>query len=403
MQYQSSKLTEQLHRWWRSTLMALRLGRRQHLPSVLEPPSPAPRWARAWLTTNPVRSAGFAKNSCRLALALQGGGAHGAFTWGVLDRLLEVPGCRIVAISGSSAGAINAAVLAAGYLEGGPVAARERLEALWRKLAQLAAFSPLRPTPFEVLVLGRNSEWSFSHLAFDLVSRLLSPYQLNPLGLNPLRQVLVELIDFERLRSSDAIRLFVAATSVETGDARLFTNGELTPDVLLASACLPTLYPAVKLDGRHYWDGGFTANPPLLPLVEQCDASDIVLVRLNPRQEAGVPTTARGIQSRLSRIVFDNPLKRELESIDWLRRMAKKAGIGASGPAERLASLRLHTIGDDDALSKLGSASKLHPDWPLVRALRGAGREAAEDWLFAGVTPRPAANDQDEGVAGLAV
>ncbi|HXQ66498.1 MAG TPA: patatin-like phospholipase family protein [Alphaproteobacteria bacterium] len=403
MQYQSSKLTEQLHRWWRSTLMALRLGRRQHLPSVLEPPSPAPRWARAWLTTNPVRSAGFAKNSCRLALALQGGGAHGAFTWGVLDRLLEVPGCRIVAISGSSAGAINAAVLAAGYLEGGPVAARERLEALWRKLAQLAEFSPLRPTPFEALVLGRNSEWSFSHLAFDLVSRLWSPYQLNPLGLNPLRQVLVELIDFERLRGSDAIRLFVAATCVESGAARLFTNRELTPEVLLASACLPALYPAVKLEGRHYWDGGFTANPPLLPLVEQCDASDIVLVRLNPRQEVPVPTTARGIQSRLSRIVFDNPLKRELESIDWLRRMAKKAGIGANGPAERLASLRLHTIGDDDALSKLGSASKLHPDWPLVRALRDAGREAAEGWLFAGVTPRPAANDQDEGAAGLAV
>ncbi|HKO08606.1 MAG TPA: patatin-like phospholipase family protein [Alphaproteobacteria bacterium] len=403
MQYQTSKLTEQLRRWWRRGAMALRLGGRRHLPSVIEPPSPAPRWASAWLTTNPLRSAGLAKNSCRLALALQGGGAHGAFTWGVLDRLLEVPGCRIVAISGSSAGAINAAVLAAGYLEGGPVAARERLEALWRKLAQLAAFSPLRPTPFEVLVLGRNSEWSFSHLAFDLVSRLLSPYQLNPLGLNPLRQVLVELIDFERLRSSDAIRLFVAATSVETGDARLFTNGELTPDVLLASACLPTLYPAVKLDGGHYWDGGFTANPPLLPLVEQCDASDIVLVRLNPRQEAGVPTTARGIQSRLSRIVFDNPLKRELESIDWLRRMAKKAGIGASGPAERLASLRLHTIGDDDVLSRLGNASKLHPDWPLVRGLRDAGREAAEGWLFAGVTPRPAANDQDEGVAGLAV
>ena len=383
--------------------MALGLARRQRLPGVLEPPSPAPGWARAWLTTNPAWPAGFARNSCRLALALQGGGAHGAFTWGVLDRLLEVPSFRIVAISGASAGAINAAVLAAGYLEGGPVAARERLEALWRKLAQLAAFSPLRPTPFEMLVLGRNSEWSFSHLAFDLVSRLWSPYQLNPLGLNPLRQVLVELIDFERLRGSDAIRLFVAATGVESGAARLFTNKDLTPDVLLASACLPTLYPAVKLDGGHYWDGGFTANPPLLPLVEECDASDIVLVRLNPGQEVPVPTTARGIQSLLSRIVFDSPLKRELESIDWLRRMAKKAGIGAAGPAERLASLRLHTIGDDDALSKLGSASKLHPDWPLVRALRDAGREAAEGWLFAGVTPRPAANDQDEGAAGIAV
>ncbi|MFI4988430.1 MAG: patatin-like phospholipase family protein, partial [Alphaproteobacteria bacterium] len=255
-----------------------------------------------------------------LALALQGGGAHGAFTWGVLDRLLEAPGCRIAGISGTSAGALNAAVLAAGYLEGGPAAARERLASLWGRLAGLARFSPLQQTPLETLLLGRASEWSFSHTVFEAAQRLLSPYQLNPLGLNPLRDILVELIDFEALRTSSAIRLIIAATNVETGEARLFTNEELSPEVLLASACLPTLYPAVKLDGAYYWDGGFAANPPILPLVEACPVEDIVLVRLSPRFEKGVPTSARGIQSRLSRIAFDSPLKSELAALAWLRR-----------------------------------------------------------------------------------
>ena len=339
----------------------------------------------------------------RLALALQGGGAHGAFTWGVLDRLLEDGNAAIVAISGASAGAINGCVLAAGMLEGGPQTARERLDRLWRRLAELARFSPLRPTPFERLVLGRNSEWSFSHVAFDLVSRLYSPYQLNPLGLSPLRRLLVELIDFERLSDPAAIRLVVAATSVETGAARLFENAELSPDVLLASACLPTLYPAVKLDDGHYWDGGFTANPPLLPLVEAGGADDILIVRTNPTEELGVPTSARGIQARLSRIVFDSPLKRELEGIAWLRRAALKEGAALPAGARRLASLRLHSIGDDDVLAKLGNASKLHPDWPLVQALKEAGRSAAERWLVTAAWRRHAANDDDAGTAGLAV
>jgi len=339
----------------------------------------------------------------RLVLALQGGGAHGAFTWGVLDRLLEDGGAEIVAVSGASAGAINGAVLVAGLIEGGAEAARERLEALWRRLAELARFSPLRPTPFERLFLGRNSEWSLSHLAFDLASRLYAPYQLNPLGLAPLRALLVELVDFARLADKDAIPLIVAATRLETGAARLFANDELSPDVLLASACLPTLYPAVKLDDGHYWDGGFSANPPLLPLIEVAEADDILIVRTSRRSEASVPRNARAIQTRLSRIVFDAPLQRELETLAWLKRKGLEEGAAAGALQHRLAALRLHSIGEDDMRARLGDASRLHADWPLLQALKAAGRDAAERWLAAELWQTRAANDGEPGRTSLAV
>ena len=336
-----------------------------------------------------------------LALALQGGGAHGAFTWGVLDRLLEDGSAEIAALSGASAGAINGAVLASGMQEGGAEAARAKLETLWQRLAQLARFSPLKPTPLERLVLGRHSEWTLSHLAFDLASRLYSPYQLNPFGLRPLRALLVELIDFERLASADAIPLIVAATRVETGAARLFANDELSPDVLLASACLPTLSPAIELDDGHYWDGGFSANPPLLPLVEGAFADDILLVRTGREREPRVPTNARAIQTRVSRLVFDGPLQRELETLAWLRRKSRE--IAAGGAKARFANIRLHTIGEDEVLARLANTSRLNPEWPLVEALKAAGRDAAERWLAEAVWPGRAANDRDLGAAELAV
>jgi NTE family protein len=325
-----------------------------------------------------------------VALALQGGGAHGAFTWGVLDRLLEEPSCRIEAISGASAGAINAAVLASGYLAGGAAGARAQLDALWRRLAALARLSPLQATPVELLVLGRRRELSAAHAIFDFVSRIASPYQLNPLDLNPLRELLVELVDFDRLTDTGAIPLYVSATNVETSECRIFTSGEITASVLLASACLPTIHKAVRLDNGHYWDGGFTANPPVLPLVEQCESEDIVVVRTIPRYERGAPLTARGIQARLARIVFDGPLKGELAALGWLRRMAETARLDVSPLGRRLAALRLHTIAADEALGKLGSASRLHPDWHLVHSLKELGRAAATEWLVTRGQPDPA-------------
>src|ERR1700676_1480129 len=189
-------------------------------------------------------------------LALQGGGSHGAFTWGVLDRLLEEPQLRIVAISGTSAGAMNAAVLADGWTDGGAEGARASLEKYWRRVSRAAAFSPLQRSPLDRFMGRWTLDTSPAYIAMDLMSRLLSPYDLNPLGLNPLREILAESIDFDRLARSP-IKLFITATSVRTGRGRIFRNGEITPDVLLASACLPTMYQAVEIDGEAYWDGGY--------------------------------------------------------------------------------------------------------------------------------------------------
>ena len=323
----------------------------------------------------------------RFALALQGGGAHGAFTWGALDRLLAEPHLAIAGISGTSAGAFNAAALASGYLAGGPEGAQKTLAELWRRVARLAPFSPARVTPLERLVAGWNADWTPAHIFFDLASRLLSPYQLNPLGLDPLREILVELVDFDGLKRPEAIPLFIGATNLRDGGRRIFTNAELSPDVLIASACLPTVHHAVKLDDGYYWDGGFSANPPLLPLLEHCDTSEIVLVHVNPMTEPDLPVTARSIHARLNNIVFNGPLKRELETIAWLQCAIEGIGGKDSPLGRRLARLKIHSIGADELMRRLGTASKLNPDWRFVTHLKLAGQQAAERWLEDALEP----------------
>src|SRR5437764_2512559 len=221
-------------------------------------------------------------------LALQGGGSHGAFTWGVLDRLLQEPWLRIEAISGTSAGAMNAAVLADGWTKGGAEAARAALDAYWDRVARAALFSPFQRTPLDHL-LGRWSlESSPLFVGFDLMARLFSPYDLNPRGVNPLEAILHESIDFTRLAQSP-IKLFVTATNVRTGRGRIFRNGEITPHVLLASGCLPTLFQAVEIDGEPYWDGGYAGNPTITPLIRESEAKDTILVQINPRERPGTP------------------------------------------------------------------------------------------------------------------
>ncbi len=316
-----------------------------------------------------------------IAMALQGGGAHGAFTWGVLDRVLDEPGLRIEAMSGASAGAINAAVLACAHAQGGAARARAQLQDFWRTLAMVARLSPLRPSALEAIAFGRDVEMSFSYMMRDMISRVVSPYQFNPLDLNPLREILLKFVDFEVLRGADAIRLFIAATNAETGAGRIFTNAELSAEVLLASACLPSASQAVKLDDGYYWDGGFSSNPPLLPLIEGCTARDVVVVRLNPTSERGLPVTAPKIQTRLNRIIFDAPLKRELEEIGRLRRMAEESGNQRSRLGRRLADLRVHMIGENDLMNEVGGASQAHPDWQLIHMLQNEGRAACARWL----------------------
>jgi NTE family protein len=232
-------------------------------------------------------------------LALQGGGSHGAFTWGVLDRLLDEPWLHIEGISGTSAGAMNAVVLAAGFTGDGHAGAKAALLAFWKRVADSARFSPIRRTPLDVMLGRWTLDTSPFYLAFDMASRVFSPYDLNLSRANPLHQVLAETVDFAQVARSP-IRLFVTATNVHTGRGRVFRNAELTAEVLLASACLPTLFRAVEIDGEPYWDGGYAGNPTITPLVRECESHDTLLVAVNPVERPETPRSAREILDRLN-------------------------------------------------------------------------------------------------------
>jgi NTE family protein len=308
-------------------------------------------------------------------LALQGGGSHGAFTWGVLDRLVEEPRLRIAGISGTSAGAMNAAVLADGWTEGGAAGARASLEKYWRRVSRAAAFSPLQRSPLDRLMGRWTLDASPAYIAMDLMSRLLSPYDLNPLGLNPLREILAESIDFDRLVRSP-IKLFITATSVRTGRGRIFRNGEITPDVLLASACLPTMFRAIEIDGEPYWDGGFAGNPTITPLVRESDAHDTILIQINPTERPEPPRSAADILNRLNEISFNSPLAKELRMIALLRQVVD----AGTGEGARWANMRTHRI-KTEMLAQLGASSKLNAEWDFVSMLCAEGRRAASEFL----------------------
>jgi NTE family protein len=310
-------------------------------------------------------------------LALQGGGSHGAFTWGVLDRLLEEQWLRIDGISGTSAGAMNAAVLAHGYGNDGAAGARAALTEFWRKVANAARFSPFRRSPLDVL-LGR---WTLDHsplfVAMDLMARVVSPYNMNPMGANPLRAILAETIDFARLSQSE-IKLFVTATNVRTGRGRVFRNGEINPDVLLASACLPTLFQAIEIDGEAYWDGGYAGNPTMTPLVRECDSQDTILIQINPVERPGTPRSASDILNRLNEVSFNAVLLKELRMIALLRKVAHP--VGEEGG--RWAAMRIHRVASD-VMIDLGYSSKLNAEWEFLTMLRDCGRAAGGDFLAA--------------------
>src|SRR5580700_7082865 len=308
-------------------------------------------------------------------LALQGGGSHGAFTWGVLDRLLEEPRLHIAGISGTSAGAMNAAVLADGWTQGGADGARAALDKYWQRVSRAAAFSPLQRSPLDRLMGRWTLDASPAYIAMDLMSRVLSPYDLNPLGLNPLRKILAESIDFDRLGRSP-IKLFITATSVRTGRGRIFRNGEITPDVLLASACLPTMFRAIEIDGEAYWDGGYAGNPTITPLIRESDAHDTILVQINPSDRPDTPRSAAEILNRLNEISFNSPLAKELRMIALLRQVVDPG----TGEGARWARMRTHTI-RTDLLAQLGASSKLNAEWDFVTMLRTEGRRAASEFL----------------------
>jgi NTE family protein len=310
-------------------------------------------------------------------LALQGGGSHGAFTWGVLDRLIEEPWLRIEAISGTSAGAMNAALVADGWMQSGSEGARAALEAYWRRVSQAAAFSPLQRSPLDRLMGRWTLDTSPAYVVMDLMARVLSPYDLNPLGLNPLRTILVESINFDRLANAP-IKLFITATNVRTGRGRIFRNAEITADVLLASACLPTMFQAIEIDGEPYWDGGYSGNPTLTPLVRESDAHDTILVQINPRERLEPPRTANEILNRLNEVSFNSPLMKELRMIALLHEVADPG----HGEGARWAGMRTHRI-MSDTLADFGASSKLNAEWEFVSLLKEEGRKSADAFLAA--------------------
>jgi NTE family protein len=314
-----------------------------------------------------------------LSLALQGGGSHGAFTWGVLDRLLEQPDLVIEGISGTSAGALNACALAQGLLRGGPAGARETLAGFWRRISEVghAAFNPYQTTPLHTLARSWNLDWTPASLWLDALAQFASPYQLNPLDHNPLRDVIEAQFDFDALAGDAAIRLFVAATNVQTNKLRVFANGELSTEAVLASACLPQLHRAVELNGAYYWDGGFLGNPVLKPLIRDCGSRDIVLVPLNPIHRPELPFSARDIVDRLNEITMNAALMRELDAIETITRLVERGVIRDP----RYAAIRFHQIADPEVMVSLGVRSKNNTAFAFLTYLRDAGRAAADGWL----------------------
>jgi NTE family protein len=313
-------------------------------------------------------------------LALQGGGAHGAFTWGVLDRLLEDPQIGIEGVTATSAGAMNATVLAYGMAEGGREGARAALARFWRRISDAALWSPLQPSLLDRLAGNRALEHSPAFVMFDIWTRLLSPYQFNPFNYNPLRQVLEEVVDFAKLsRKTCPLKLFLSATNVRTGKVKLFDNESVTADAVLASGCLPFLFQAVEIDGEAYWDGGYMGNPAIFPLIYNCDSSDVVIVHINPMERAQLPRTATEIMNRINEISFNSSLMREMRAIEFVTRLIDDGAL----PAKAARRMHIHAIAASEEMAVLSVASKLNADWDALQHLFGVGRRHAEDWLGA--------------------
>ncbi|WP_397543136.1 patatin-like phospholipase family protein [Roseovarius salis] len=315
----------------------------------------------------------------RINLALQGGGAHGAFTWGVLDRVLEEPDIEIAAISGTSAGALNGAAVKAGWLENGRAGARAHLDWLW---AQMGAIGDMRlaawmsGTPVMPGHVADMLEMSPQFHMADAMTRIVSPYAYGPFYRNPLERV-ARAFEFDKVCAAEGPRLFVGATNVHTGKIRVFTGDDISTESLLASACLPTLFQAVEIDGAHYWDGGYTGNPALFPLFEAGLPADIVIVNINPLERPEVPRGPQDIQNRINEISFNSSLLRELRAINFVQRLLD-AGRVEEGAMKRVF---VHMIADDALMRELSVATKLVPTPLTLGRLKTAGRQAAERFL----------------------
>ncbi len=313
----------------------------------------------------------------KVNLALQGGGSHGAFTWGVLDMILEDGRLDIEAITGTSAGAMNAAVYAEGYLENGREGARARLESFWSQVSSESAMQPWQRKLFETVLKPWGFDGSPAYLMMDFVTHYASPYDFNPLDMNPLRDVLRKMIDFQKVRACEHIKIFVAATNVRTGKIAIFNREQLTADHIMASACLPNLFRAVEIDGTPYWDGGFMGNPALFPLFYETACPDVVIVQVNPTERLETPRTARDIQDRVNEISFNSSLMREMRAVEFVQRLVDSGQL----PKEKYMRVFAHRIDGAEPLKSFTAASKFDSSWATLTTLRDIGRAAAKAWL----------------------
>jgi NTE family protein len=312
-----------------------------------------------------------------IKLALQGGGSHGAFTWGVLDQLLDDERLHIAAISGTSAGAMNAVAVADGMAGGGPAEARKRLEGFWSATSAAARFSPIRRSPIDILMGNWSLDYSPGFRLMEYLSQEFSPYDFNLFDFNPLRDVVAASIDFDRVNDRHGVKLFLTATNVRTGRPKIFRQPAISVDCVMASACLPFLFKAVEIDGEAYWDGGYMGNPALFPLVDECEAGDVILVRINPFERPDIPRTATDIRNRLNEITFNASLFKELRSLAFLWEIIHHEDLDR----ERYRDIHVHAIVDEATMLNLRVSSKMNAEWAFLTYLRDCGRKAAAEWL----------------------
>jgi len=308
-------------------------------------------------------------------LALQGVGAHGAFTWGVLDRLLEEERLAFDGISATSAGAVNAALFAYGLAVGGREEARRSLDRYWRRLSEMASASIFQPSLLDKLYGNFGLDHSPGYLFVDTLSQVFSPYQLNPLNYNPFKKLLEEVIDFEVLRQRPVVKLFLCATNVRSGKVKIFRSEELRSDHVVASSCQPLMMHAVEIDGEYYWDGGFMGNPALFPVIYACQARDIILVHLTPTERSESPTTSRAILSRMQEVTFNSSVMREMRVVAFVTKLIDEGKV-VDGKR-----MLIHMIDGEDIIGASSNSSKLNGDWNYLQHLHKIGRERADVWL----------------------
>lgn len=312
-------------------------------------------------------------------LALQGGGSHGAFTWGVLDRIFELDLFEIEGIVGTSAGAMNAAVVACGIAQGGAAGARAKMREFWTTISEESRKGPLQPSPIDQIFSPGNMDFSPSWLYFDALSKVFSPYQLNPMNINPLRDTLSGIVDFDTVCQTRDVKLFLCATDCMNGKIHVFKGDEISVDAVLASACLPFMFQAVEIDGHHYWDGGYMGNPPLYPLIYNTKCSDILLCQINPIVIDELPTTAQAIMDRINTLSFNSSLMREMRIIEFVSRLIDEDHLDQ----EHYKQLHIHVVEAETEMRDLSVSSKLNANWDFLMHLFDIGREKADKWVDA--------------------